>query len=177
MLKLRSTAQGLHLATTINNQGKVATLAFPVAGVMAELFNKIGWIYRVFELVAYLVVVVSTAAIMASIYNTINERRREFAILRALGARRRTVLAAIVLESTTIAMLGALAGYLVYGVILGAAAYAVRQQTGVVLEVFQFHPVLWATPLGMSLLGALAGLVPAWKAYSTDVAENLVPHS
>lgn len=177
MLKLRSTAQGLHLATTINNQGKVATLAFPVAGVMAELFNKIGWIYRVFELVAYLVVVVSTAAIMASIYNTINERRREFAILRALGARRRTVLTAIILESTTIAIIGALLGFLVYAAILGAAAYAVRQTTGVVLEVFQFHPVLYLTPIGMAFLGALAGLAPAWKAYATDVADNLVPHS
>jgi putative ABC transport system permease protein len=46
-----------------------------------------------------------------------------------------------------------------------------------VLAVFQFHPVLIATPVGMALLGAIAGLVPAYKAYSTDVAENLVPHS
>jgi putative ABC transport system permease protein len=143
---------GFNLSQTINQQGKVATLAFPVA-------------------------VVSVAAIMASIYNTINERRREFAILRALGARRRTVLASIVLESTTIAVLGAIAGYVVYGTVLGVAAYVVRQQTGVVLAVFQFHPVLIATPVGMALLGAIAGLVPAYKAYSTDVAENLVPHS
>jgi putative ABC transport system permease protein len=168
---------GFNLSQTINQQGKVATLAFPVAVVMADLFNKIGWINRVFEMVAYLVVVVSVAAIMASIYNTINERRREFAILRALGARRRTVLASIVLESTTIAVLGAIAGYVVYGTVLGVAAYVLRQQTGVVLAVFQFHPVLIATPVGMALLGAIAGLVPAYKAYSTDVAENLVPHS
>ena len=177
MIKFRHPTAGFSLDQTINRQGKVATLAFPVGRVMAELFDKIGWVNRVFELVAYLVVVVSTAAIMASIYNTINERRREFAILRALGARRRTVLASIILESTVIAVIGSLLGYVVYAGILSAAAYGVRQQTGVVLYVFELHPVLWMTPLGMALLGAIAGIAPAYKAYSTDVAENLVPHS
>jgi hypothetical protein len=42
-------------------------------------------------------VVVAAGSILASIYNTMNERRREFAILRALGARRSTVFSAIVL--------------------------------------------------------------------------------
>jgi hypothetical protein len=35
--------------------------------------------------------------------------------------------------------------------------------------------VLWLTPVGMLLVGAIAGLVPAFKAYRTDVASNLVP--
>jgi hypothetical protein len=52
-----------------------------------------------------------------------------------------------------------------------------RAQTGVVLDVFALHDVLWIAPLGMTLLGALAGVMPAAKAYATDVAENLVPHS
>jgi len=29
----------------------------------------------------------------------------------------------------------------------------------------------------MVILGALAGVIPAVRAYSTDVARNLVPHS
>lgn len=177
MLQLRAPQAGMMLDQTINRQGKVATLAFPVGRVMAELFDKIGWVNRVFELVAYLVVIVSTAAILASIYNTINERRREFAILRALGARRRTVLASIVLESATIAAIGSLLGFVVYALIIGIAAYAVKQQTGVVIEVLQFHPVLVWTPIAMTALGAIAGLVPALKAYATDVASNLVPQS
>ena len=46
---------------------------------------------------------------------------------------------------------------------------------GVVLDLMAWHPALVATPLGMTALGALAGLLPAFKAYSTDVASNLVP--
>jgi putative ABC transport system permease protein len=123
------------------------------------------------------VMVVAAGSILASIYNTMNERRREFAILRALGARRSTVFSAIVLEAASITFLGALVGYLVYGGILAAAFVIVRDRTGVVLDAFRLDPALWLTPLAMILLGALAGLVPAFKAYGTDVASNLTPLS
>ncbi len=177
MLKLRNPQAGFLLNQTINMQGKVATLAWPIGRVMAELFDRIGWVSRILSMVAYLIVVVAAGSILASIYNTMNERRREFAILRALGARRGTVFSAIVLESTTITALGALVGFLVYGAILSAAFVIVRAQTGVVLDAFKFDQALWMTPVGMILLGALAGLVPAFKAYRTDVASNLTPLS
>ncbi|MBM4193540.1 MAG: ABC transporter permease [Gemmatimonadetes bacterium] len=177
MLKLNDPQAGMYLDQTINRQGKVATLAWPIGRVMADLFGKIGWVNQVLALVAYLVVVVAAGSIVASIYNTMNERRREFAILRSLGARRSTVLSAIVLESTTITALGALCGYAVYAAILSGTVVAVRAQTGVVLDPLRFDSVLVVTPAVMVGLGALAGLIPAFKAYRTDVASNLVPAS
>lgn len=177
MLKFRNASAGFQFNQMINQQGKVATIAWPIGIVMAELFDKIGWVNKILGLVAYLVVAVAAGSILASIYNTMNERRREFAILRALGARRRTVFSAIVLESTTIAALGSLLGYVVYGAIVVAAAIIVKQQTGVVLDPLKFHPALWMAPAGMIVLGAFAGVVPAFKAYSTDVAANLVAQS
>ena len=53
----------------------------------------------------------------------------------------------------------------------------IRIQTGVALNVFAFNEVLIYTPAGMIGLGALAGILPAFKAYATDVADNLVLHS
>ena len=175
MLKLKNPQAGFLLDQTINKQGKVATLAWPIGKVMADLFGKIGWVNDILTLVAYLVVIVAAGSILASIYNTMNERKREFAILRALGARRYTVFTAIVAESASIALMGTLFGYLVYGAILIGAAVIVREQTGVALDVFQFNRVLIITPLVMVLLGAGAGIIPAVKAYSTDVATNLAP--
>jgi putative ABC transport system permease protein len=177
MLKFKSAQTGFLLDQQINRQGKVATLAWPVAKVMADLFDRIGWVSRILSMVAYLVMVVAAGSILASIYNTMNERRREFAILRALGARRTTVFSAIVLEAASITCLGALVGYLVYGGILAAAFVIVRDRTGVVLNAFRPDPAMWLVPLAMILLGALAGLVPAFKAYRTDVASNLTPLS
>jgi putative ABC transport system permease protein len=113
MLKLRDPQSGFQLDQTINKQGKVATLAWPIGRVMAELFDKLGWMNRVLALVAYLVIAVAAASILASVYNTINERRREFAILRALGARRATVFSVIVTEAALIAFVGAIVGYAV----------------------------------------------------------------
>ncbi|MDX2033774.1 MAG: FtsX-like permease family protein [Blastocatellia bacterium] len=177
MLKLRDPQSGFQLDQTINKQGKAATLAWPVGRVMAELFDKLGWMNRILELVAWLVIVVAAGSILASIYNTINERRREFAILRALGARRATVFAVIVTESAAIALLGSLGGYVVYAGILIATKAVVKAQTGVVLAVWQMETMLWLTPLVMIAVGMLAGLIPAYKAYRTNVAEHLAPIS
>jgi putative ABC transport system permease protein len=177
MLKFKTPEVGFILDQQINRQGKVATLAWPIARVMTELFDRIGWVSRILGLVAYLVVVVAGGSILASLYNTMNERRREFAILRALGARRSTVFSVIVAEASAITLLGAAVGFLVYGAILASAFVVVRAQTGVVLDVVKLDPVLWMTPLGMVVVGALAGLVPALKAYRTDVASNLTPLS
>jgi len=175
MLKLRSTQAGMMLRQEVNDQGSVATLAWPIAHVLSEFFDKTGWILRVLEMIAALVVVVAAGSILASLTNTIRERRREFAILRALGARRRTVFGAIVAEAAAVAGLGALLGLLVHAAVLGAAALVVRAQTGVALEWLRPHPVLWIAPLGMVALGAAAGILPAAQAYRTDVAGHLTP--
>ena len=44
---------------------------------MAQLFAKISWFDRVLELIAYLVAVVAVGSVLASIYNSMNERRRD----------------------------------------------------------------------------------------------------
>jgi putative ABC transport system permease protein len=128
-------------------------------------------------LVAYLVAVVATGSILVSIYNSMKERRRDIAILRALGARRRTIFSAIVLEAVAIAAIGMVLAFAVHVTILTAVAAVVRSQTGVVLDPWAPNAVMLWAPLGMIALAALAGLVPAWKAYRTPVAENLAPVS
>jgi putative ABC transport system permease protein len=176
MLAFKSPQAGFQFSQQING-GKEMTLAWPIARAMAQLFDKIGWAHQILSLVAYLVCVVGAGSILASLYNAMNERRREFAILRALGARRSTVFGAILTESTAIAALGGLFGLLVYALVFTAAAQVIRAEAGIVLDIWQFHPSMWMAPLGVTVLGAFAGIVPAMKAYGTDVATHLVPHS
>jgi putative ABC transport system permease protein len=177
MLKFSNPQAGFTLQQIVNKQGDRATLAWPIGQVMVELFDKIGWMDKILELVAYLVGIVASASILASIYNTMNERRREFAILRALGARRGTVFSAIVAEAATISFLGSVLGFVVYGVIVAGVAIVIRRETGVVLDIFQPHPIFYIAPAAMVLLGAFVGIVPALKAYGTDVASNLAPQA
>jgi len=176
-LKSGSAMAGFQMDMMYNKQGNRLTFAWPIGTVMAGLFDKIAWFDRVLTLVAWLVALVAAGSILASIYNSMNERRRELAIMRALGARRMTVFSAIVLESATISALGVAAGFLIYLLLMAAVAGIIRSQTGVVLHPLAYDSMMLWMPLAFIALGAAAGIVPAMKAYRTDVAQNLAPVS
>ena len=175
LVKLRSVMAGPSLEQLYNKRGNRLTFAWPMGATMAELFNKISWFDRILALVAVLVAVVAAGSVLASIYNSMNERRRQIAILRALGARRGTIASTVVLEAVAIASIGSIISYVFYGAILIIVGAVIRAQTGVVLDPLAWHPVLVLASLGLVALSALAGIVPAWKAYRTDVAANLSP--
>ncbi|MBW8781716.1 MAG: ABC transporter permease [Verrucomicrobia bacterium] len=177
LIQLRAPSAGMMLDILYNRQGNRLTLAYPVGAIIADLFGKISWLDRVLALIAYLVAVVAAGSVLASIYASMAARRRDIAILRSLGARRRTVFGAILTEAAVIGLLGAVTGVLVYAGLFTVVAGVIRVQTGVVLDVLQWHPVLVICPLAMIALGAAGGIVPAWKAYRISVAENLAPSS
>jgi putative ABC transport system permease protein len=176
-LKADSALAGFQMDQIYNRQGDRLTFAWPIATIMAELFDKIGWFDRVLAMVSYLVAIVASASILASIYNSMNERRREIAILRALGARRITIFTSILIEAASISALGMLIGFAVYVAIFSIAASIIREQTGVVLDPLKFNAIMLWAPAMLIVLGALAGIIPAIKAYRTDVAQNLAPTS
>ncbi len=177
LLQLRTPQAGFMLDMTYNRQGNRLTFAYPVGAIIADLFGKIGWFDRVLALVAYLVAFVAAGSVLASIYASMSARRRDLAILRALGARRHTIFTAVVAEAAVIGALGALVGFVVYGALLTGVARIIRSQTGVAIDVFAVHPVLWIAPLAMVALCALGGIIPALKAYRVPVAETLAPTS
>ena len=177
LLQLRTPMAGLQLDMMINKQGNRLTFAYPVGSIIAELFGKIAWFDQVLTLVAYLVALVAAGSVLASIYNSMSARRRDLAILRALGARRRTIFGAVLAEAACIGALGAAAGFAIYFGLFAGVAAVIRAQTGVVLDLSARHPVLWICPLAMIGLCALGGIVPALKAYRTPVAETLAPVS
>ena len=177
LIQLRAPTAGFMLDMLYNKQGNRLTFAYPVGAIIAELFKKIAWFDRVLELVAYLVALVAAGAVLASIYNSMSARQRDIAILRALGARRRTIFGAVLGEAVAIGVLGALSGVVVYAGLFSAVAGIIREQTGVVLTVAAWHPALALAPLGMIVLCALGGVVPALKAYRVSVADTLAPQS
>ena len=177
LVKLKSPIAGQMLDLMCNKQGNRLTFAWPISQVVAGLFDKIAWFDKILALVAWLIALVATASVLASIYNSMNERRRDIAILRALGARGSTIFSAIVMESAAIAALGALGSFAVYAGIMNGAATVIRAQTGVVLLPWQFTDVMIWVPAAMIGMAAVAGIIPAIKAYRTNVAENLLPVS
>jgi putative ABC transport system permease protein len=108
VLKLRSPLHALPLYRELNDR-EDAMAAFPAAEIR-KLFAIVGNIDRVLLAQAILIAIVAGVAIAVSIYNSMSERRREIAILRALGAKRATIFSIVLLEAVAICLVGALGG-------------------------------------------------------------------
>lgn len=146
----------------------------PADEVMRLLDGVVAPLVRVLEGVTGLVLLVGGLGILVGLYNTLQGRRREIAILRALGARPGHVFSLIVLEGSVLCALGGLLGLaLGHGLLAALAPWALAAY-GVRLEAV---PGLLDLGLlgGVTLLGALAGTLPAWRGYRTPVATHLTP--
>jgi len=118
-------------------------------------------------------VAVGLLGMLVSLYTSLDARRREMAILRAIGAGPLKIILLLVLESVLLAALGAAAGVAaVYGG-LSLAQPWVESQFGLFLPI-QALSALEYTYLGVVVgAGFLIGFVPALKAYRTALHDGL----
>ncbi|MHC4577425.1 MAG: ABC transporter permease [Planctomycetota bacterium] len=156
------------------NDGTEAQAIRPMQ-VVGELWTLIGDVQRLLSWAAVVVIAVAAVSVMVSLYNTMADRRREIAILRALGAGRSQVFLSILLEAALLCGLGALLGLLLGHGGAAVAAPIVEARAGVRLEspgLLPEEPLLLAA---LFAVGCLAGIVPALTAYRIDVAKGLEP--
>ncbi|MEC7584476.1 MAG: ABC transporter permease [Planctomycetota bacterium] len=151
-----------------------AQVAWP-QDVIPKFLAQIGNVADALEVVAWLVLVVAAIAIAVAIYNTMNERRREIAIMRSLGARRQQITAIIVGEAALISLFGAVVGVLVCHLAAFLLRGLVEDLTGVYLDWAAFASRELYLVLAVGVLGAAAGFLPALKGSFTQVADNLSP--
>jgi putative ABC transport system permease protein len=153
------------------------TQAVLPSAVLLDVFNVVGLVEDVLSVILAIVAIVVLLYLFVSMYSAAFERRREIATMRALGARRTTILCAVLLESCALAVAGGIAGILAgHGAAyVGASLLAARG--GPVAHPFSLSALQPLTLVTVVGLGALAGLLPAVLAYRTEVAENLAPLS
>jgi putative ABC transport system permease protein len=119
------------------------------------------------------ILVVAGVGIFVSIYNSMSERLREIAIMRALGARRETVFGVVVTESLLLCLGGGLIGAAVGHLLIIAAAPVIRAKTDLLIDPYAYDlNELWLIP-ALIVLGVVAALLPGMRAYRADVAESL----
>ncbi|HRQ75045.1 MAG TPA: ABC transporter permease [Phycisphaerales bacterium] len=142
---------------------------------VGKLFNIVSNIDQVFIAIAGVVLVSSGIAIMLALYNSMEQRRRQIAVLRVLGASRMRVFGLVLTESAILGLLGALAGVALCFIGVQIVAELMKQRLGVVVSP-SLEPV-WTFVLVMAtiLLAALAGAAPAARAYQTAVIKHLKP--
>jgi putative ABC transport system permease protein len=166
---------GAHLRREFQTRSE-AQVAWPRFEV-DQLLQIVGNATDLLRVISYLVLLVSGVSILVALYNTMNERRREIAIMRALGARRRQIVRVILQEAALIAAVGAVLGVLACHAAARFAGDAVTRRTSVPIDWAAFTTdELWLI-LGVTVLGGIAGILPAIKGSMTEVADNIGPIS
>lgn len=167
---------GVHKALLLAELDKRTQLA--VADVDSEvrrLLRLIGNVDRIFFVIAVLAVVVGVSSVAVAIYNSLAARQRELSILRVLGASRATLFGMLVGEATLIAALGAALGLGLAHVAVLAAAGVIEESAGIRPRAAVFLPEELLVYVLVVGAGALAGLLPAARAYKTSVVAQLTP--
>jgi putative ABC transport system permease protein len=140
-----------------------------------ELWDVVGAGERALAALSALVAAVSFFGLIAVILAGLNERRRELAILRAVGAGPRQVLGLLAMEGAMVTIAGVAAGWLasVLAVLLLGGVFESR--FGIALQLRA--PLARETWLLCGLLAAgwLASLVPGYRAYRLSLADGLSP--
>jgi putative ABC transport system permease protein len=157
------------------NQRKDSSAAVS-SDVIQKLFDIVAGVDALLRAIAGLVLLVAGLSILSALYNSIQGRRREIAILRALGARRLHVFSVVVLEAVLVCLLGGVAGIAIGHLGVVASAPYLLEEFGIRIAAGLAAPSLYATLLaGLVLIGLVAGALPAWRAYRVPVAKNLHP--
>ena len=158
------------------NEDRTEPLTAIIPGVaLGQLWQTIGSAEVGLRVVAALTLVVGLIGMCVALFASLESRRREMAILRAVGAGPRTIVALLVLESGVLATLAAGLGVaLVYGGILVARG-AVEARVGIALTMQTLGSTEWLS-LGLIVVaGTLVGLLPAWRAYRNTLTDGLAP--
>jgi putative ABC transport system permease protein len=142
-----------------------------------ELWDAVGVGERALLGMSMLVAAVSLAGLVAVVLAGLNERRRELAVLRAVGAGPRHVLALLAAEGLIVTLAGVLVGALATAVLIAAAGPVLQSRFGIVLQWAAPTAVQWALAGGVVAAGFLASLVPGWRAYRLSLADGLSPRT
>jgi len=140
-----------------------------------ELWDVVGVGERALLGMSAVVAVVSLAALVAVVLAGLNERRRELAVLRAVGAGPRHVLLLLVSEGALVTLLGAALGMALTLAFIALAGPWMQAQFGVALQLSPPGGSEWVLLAGVVSAGLLASLVPALRAYRLSLADGLSP--
>lgn len=173
MVGLENRALTFRVQRAINDFEAEPMSAIVPGATLAEFWRTISTIEQVLFVLSGIVLIAGLLGMLTTILSTLNERRREIAVLRAIGARPASVVMLIVLETLLVVVAGCIVGVgMLYG-ILAAARPRIAREYGIDISL----PWLDSTQLlimAAVIAGAmLVSLVPGFVAYRRSMQDGL----
>lgn len=173
MVKLKSRIAVLRMRRNIDMYPNEPVMAIIPALSLQEMWETIGYVEQILFLVSLCVLLVGVMSILISLYTSINERRREMAILRSLGASSRHVFFLLIYESSFLVLMGCIFGVAsMYGLLYFVRPW-LESNFSVYLPIEPLSKTEWWYLAGIFVVGTLAGLIPAIKAYLNSLQDGL----
>lgn len=170
----RDTSAALQPTFDALRRDPTITVAQPMQQI-EQLFVIVGNIDQILLGMAGVVLLSSGIAIMLALYNSMEQRRRQIAVIRVLGCSRERVFGLVVTESAMIGLIGAIGGLIGGHLGAGAVAAIMKARLGIVITPSADLALLLPVVVGAILLAMVAGVIPAIRAYQTPVAKHLRP--
>jgi len=137
-----------------------------------RLFSLLGVGIDSLAILAYVIMLIAGLSVFINLYNALKQRKYDLAIMRTLGASKGKLFNIVLLEGLTITIVGGLIGLL----LAHLALYYISNQTSQsadFIEAFKLHPKELVFLFVACLIGVLAALIPAIKAYKTSISGTL----
>lgn len=148
------------------NQYKKEPLQAVLPGVaLHQLWQLVSVIENALILVSAGLVVTGFIGMLSTLLTSLNNRRREMAIYRALGARPRHIIGLLVFESTLVTLLGIIVGYIIITLLLILAVPLLQEHYGLFISPYISLSDHWIILITLIGSGAMMGLWPGIQAY------------
>lgn len=177
LVGLKNRAAVFSVQREVNGYRGEAMMAILPGVVLDELWSVLNAGERALWLVSALVAAVSLLGLMATILASLDARRRELAIFRALGAGPARMGLLLALEGTLVTLAGIMAGVLASLAGNWLAADAVRRLAGVNLHTGGLTEGQWPLIGAVLACAVIVSLVPGWRAFRLALQDGLTPRS
>lgn len=155
----------------INSQSELQ--AAQPAFESAKLFRMLGVGVDVLRGIAMLVLLSAALSMFVALYNALEERKTDLAILRTLGAPPRKLMLLLLAEGLMLALAGALLGWILGHAAVEALGRVLTADQNLTLSGRIVVPEEAWLVLVALCVGLVAALLPALRAYRTDIATTL----
>ncbi|STQ75599.1 ABC transporter permease [Grimontia hollisae] len=173
LVGLKSRIQTFALQRTINEYKQEPLTAIMPGIALHELWGMMSVAEQALLVVSGFVVVAGLMGMLSSLLTGLNERRREMAILRGMGARPAHIFILLISEALFLTLLGIIAGVAVLLILIQVAAPFVLSQYGLQLSAALLSQHEWRL-LGIVLIaGLLVGVLPALRAYRQSLSDGM----